>query len=44
MEGHVALLRPECQLGEEGRRYFGIRLDPVGEGYLARAAEFPSAR
>ena len=44
MEGHVGVPRSKSQLGEEGRIHLRIRLDPLGDGYLARAAQFPCAR
>ena len=44
MEGGVGVPSMKGQFGEEARRNFRIRLDPVSEGHLARAAELPCAR
>ena len=41
VEGHVGVPQSERQLGEEGSRNLSkIRLNPVGEGYLASTAKF----
>ncbi len=43
MKGNVGVLGMKGQFSEEARRDFRVRLDPIGEGYLACAAELSCA-